>query len=163
VFPTQDGYISICAPKDEFVSGLFKAMDRADLLADERFGARDARVRNHIALHDMVSQWTRTLTTAEAADILTAHDVPNGPVRDPAEAMRDPNLLMRGETAKLEHPVYGAVEDIVVGGLPIRMSGSFTGFDRHAVPLGDTNESVYRELLGYSEERYAALVRDGVL
>lgn len=163
VFPTSDGYISICAPKDEFVVGLFQAMGRPELLQDERFGGRDARVRNHIELHDMVSQWTRTMTTDQAADLLTDCNVPNGPVRNPAEAMRDPNLLMRGETTKLEHPVYGAVEDIVVGGLPIRMSGSFTGFDKPAVTLGASNEGIYRDLLGYSEERLAALKRDGAI
>ncbi|MDP3670442.1 MAG: CoA transferase [Telluria sp.] len=163
VFPTLDGFISICAPKDDFVAGLFAAMKRPDLLGDERFGGRDARVRNHIALHDMVSQWTRTMTTSQAADLLSDHDVPNGPVRHPADAMRDPNLLMRGETTKLEHPVYGAVEDIVVGGLPIRMSGSFTGFDQHALTLGGSNEQIYRALLGYSQEKYDALVRDGVI
>lgn len=163
VFPTSDGYISICAPKDEFVAGLFRAMGREELLQDERFGGRDARVRNHVELHDMVSQWTRTMTTDVAADLLADFDVPNGPVRDPASAMRDPNLLMRGETAKLEHPVYGAVEDIVVGGLPIRMSGSFTGFDKPAVTLGASNADVYRDLLGYSEEQVQRLKADGAI
>lgn len=163
VFPTSDGYISICAPKDEFVAGLFQAMGRPELLQDERFGGRDARVRNHIELHDMVGQWTRTMSTAAATDLLADFNVPNGPVRNPAEAMRDPNLLQRGETTKLEHPVYGAVEDIVVGGLPIRMSGSFTGFDKPAVTLGASNQGIYGELLGYGEERLAALKRDGAI
>ncbi|WBS00689.1 CoA transferase [Pseudoduganella sp. SL102] len=163
VFPTSDGYISICAPKDEFVAGLFRAMGREELLADDRFGGRDARVRNHVALHDMISQWTRTMTTARAADLLADFEVPSGPVRNPADAMRDPNLLMRGETTKLEHPTYGAVEDIVVGGLPIRMSNSFTGFDKPAVTLGASNEAVYRELLGYSEEQFERLKADGAI
>lgn len=163
VFPTSDGYISICAPKDEFVAGLFRAMGREEMLADDRFGGRDARVRNHVALHDMISQWTRTMTTARAADLLADFEVPSGPVRNPADAMRDPNLLMRGETTKLEHPTYGAVEDIVVGGLPIRMSGSFTGFDKPAVTLGASNEAVYRELLGYSEEQFERLKADGAI
>ncbi|WP_395399578.1 CaiB/BaiF CoA transferase family protein [Pseudoduganella sp. UC29_106] len=163
VFPTSDGYISICAPKDEFVRGLFRAMQREELLGDERYGTRDARVRNHIELHDMVSQWTRTMTTEQAADLLADYDVPSGPVRNPGDAMRDPNLLMRGETTKLEHPQYGAVEDIVVGGLPIRMSGAFTGFDKPAVTLGASNEDVYRTMLGYSDEQLAELKRDGVV
>jgi crotonobetainyl-CoA:carnitine CoA-transferase CaiB-like acyl-CoA transferase len=163
VFPTSDGYIAICAPKDDFVSGLFRAMDRPDLMQDARFATRDARVRNHVELHDMVSAFTRTMTTHEAAEHLTDFDVPNGPVREPAEALRDPTLLARGETAKLQHPVYGAVEDIVVGGLPIRMSGAFTGFDKPAVTLGASNDEVYGRMLGLDPERIAALARDGVI
>ncbi|MFS2025284.1 CaiB/BaiF CoA transferase family protein [Massilia sp. CT11-137] len=163
VFPTSDGYIAICAPKDDFVSGLFRAMDRPDLMRDARFATRDARVRNHVELHDMVSAFTRTMTTDAAAERLTDFDVPNGPVREPAEALRDPTLLARGETAKLQHPVYGAVEDIVVGGLPIRMSGAFTGFDKPAVTLGASNGDVYGQMLGLDPERIAALARDGVI
>jgi len=163
VFPTSDGYISICAPKDEFVSGLFKAMGREELLQDPRFSTRDGRVRNHIELHDLVSGFTRTLSTPEAAERLTDFGVPNGPVREPADALRDPTLLARGETAKLLHPTYGAVEDIVVGGLPIRMSGAFTGFDKPAVTLGASNSDVYGHMLGLAPERIAALERDGVI
>lgn len=163
VFPTSDGYISICAPKDEFVADLFRAMGREELLEDPLYSSRDARVRNHIALHDMVSLWTRTMDTAQAADVLAEHGVPSGPVRNPGEAMRDPNLLMRGETTQLHHPVYGAVEDVIVGGLPIRMSGAFTGYDKPAVALGATNEEVYRNMLGYTQEQYEALRRDGVI
>ena len=163
VFPTRDGYISICAPKDDFVAGLFNAMDRPELMQDPRFATRDARVRNHIELHDMVSAFTRTMSTDEAAERLTDFDVPNGPVREPAEALRDPTLLARGETTKLLHPTYGAVEDIVVGGLPIRMSGAFTGFDRPAVTLGASNHEVYGQMLGLDPERIAALARDGVI
>jgi CoA:oxalate CoA-transferase len=163
VFPTQDGYISICAPKDEFVSGLFKAMNREELLQDPRFATRDGRVRNHIEVHDLVSAFTRTLSTVDAAERLTDFGVPNGPVREPAEALRDPTLLARGETAKLLHPIYGAVEDIVVGGLPIRMSGAFTGFDKPAVTLGASNGEVYGHMLGLDPERIAALARDGVI
>lgn len=163
VFPTQDGYVSICAPKDEFVVGLFRAMGQPALIDDERFRGRDARVHNHVILHDMVSNWTRTLRTEQAVDVLTECNVPNGAVRDPADAMRDPNLLLRGETTKLEHPVYGAVEDIVVGGLPIRMSGSFTGFDKPAVTLGASNEAIYGDLLGLDAARISALKGDGVI
>jgi crotonobetainyl-CoA:carnitine CoA-transferase CaiB-like acyl-CoA transferase len=163
VFPTRDGYISICAPKDDFVAGLFRAMGRDDLLRDPRFATRDARVRNHIELHDMVSAFTLTMSTSEAAGCLTDHGVPNGPVREPAEALRDPDVLARGETTRLEHPVYGAVEDIIVGGLPIRMSGAFTGFDKPAVTLGASNADVYGVMLGLDGARIEALARAGVI
>lgn len=163
VFPTSDGYISICAPKQDFVKGLFGAMGRPELLDDPRFATRDARVANHLELHDLVSAFTRTLSTAQAAELLTDFEVPNGPVREPAEAMRDPNLLARGETAKLLHPVYGAVEDIVVGGLPIRLSGASTALDRPAVTLGASNQDVYGSLLGLDAQRIAALARDGAI
>jgi len=163
VFATRDGHIAISAPKDAFAAGLFRAMGRAELIQDERFCSLGARVRHQAALHELVGAWTATMGTGALADLLTDHGVPNGPVREPAAAARDPNLLARGDTTRLEHPVYGAVEDVVVGGLPIRMSGSFTGFDRPAVTLGASNGAIFRELLGYSQETLDRLARDGVI
>lgn len=163
VFATSDGHIALSAPKDEFAGGLFRAMGRPELLQDERFCSLAARVRHQAALHEMVGAWTRTMATGAAAELLTDHGVPNGPVRDPATAARNPDLLARGETTRLEHPTYGAVDDIVVGGLPLRMSESFTGFNQPAVTLGASNDAVYRELLGLSLQELERLRRDGVI
>jgi CoA:oxalate CoA-transferase len=163
VFATKDGHIAVCAPTDDFSATLFAAMGRPELREDPRFGTRDARVSNHEALHALVSGWMAGLSTDVAVQTLEQHGVPSGRVRSPGEATRDPRLLARGETEALEHPVYGAVEDIIVGGLPIRMTGSFTGFDRPAPGLGAHNAAVYGELLGLSADELATLKADGVL
>jgi CoA:oxalate CoA-transferase len=163
VFATQDGHIAICAPTDAFTDGLFQAMGREDLRADPRFASRDQRVRHHGLLHQALQDWTLTCSSEAAVQRLEAHGVPCGRVRDPGEAVRDPRLLMRGETEAVEHPVYGAVGDIVVGGLPVRMTGSFTGFDQPAPWLGEHNDAVYGDWLGLPAEQLAALRADGVV
>lgn len=163
IFATQDGHVAICAPTDAFTGGLLQAMGREDLRADPRFASRDQRVRHHHELHRLVQDWTRTLDSADAVQRLEAHGVPCGRVRDPGEAVRDPRLLRRGETEAIEHPRYGAVGDIVVGGLPIRMTGSFAGFDRAAPWLGQHNDAVYGDGLGLSADERAALKADGVI
>jgi CoA:oxalate CoA-transferase len=163
VFATRDGHIAVCAPTDEFSATLFAAMGRPALREDPRFASRDARVVHHEALHALMADWLATLDTDAAVAVLETHGVPSGRVRSPGEATRDPRLLGRGETERLAHPVYGEVEDIVVGGLPIRMTGSFTGFDRAAPALGEHNEAIYGELLGIGAAELAALKADGVL
>lgn len=163
VFATRDGYVAICAPTDGFTSSLFAAMDRPELRDDERFSSRDQRVKNNAALHELVGDWVKTQSTDDAVQRLEDCGVPSGRVRDPGEATRDPRLLARGETEVLEHPKYGAVDDIIVGGLPIRMTGSFTGFDRAAPGLGEHNQLVYGELLGLSEQELSSMTEDGVI
>lgn len=163
IFATQDGHLAICAPTDTFTDGLLQAMGRDDLRGDARFASRDQRVRHHGELHGLVQDWTRTLSSADAVQRLESHGVPCGRVRDPGEAVRDPRLLMRGETEAIEHPSYGAVGDIVVGGLPIRMTGSFTGFDRAAPWLGEHNDAVYGDWLDLGADERAALKAAGVI
>ena len=163
VFPTADGHVAICAPTDGFSAALFDAMDQPQLREDPRFVGRDQRVQHGTELHQRVGEWTRTLSTDAAVQRLEDCGVPSGRVRDPGEAARDPRLLARGETEFVEHPVYGAVGDIVVGGLPIRMTGSFAGFDRPAPGLGQHNTTVYRELLGLDDAQLSDLVAQGAI
>lgn len=163
VFATADGWIAVCAPTDGFAGSLFDAMGQSELRTDPRYASRDQRVRNSTELHASVEAWLRGLSTDEAVQRLEAAGVPSGRVRDPGEATRDARLLARGETERLEHPVYGAVDDIVVGGLPIRMTGSFTGFDRAAPTLGEHNALVYGEMLGLSETELQALAAAGAI
>ena len=45
-----------------------------------------------------------------------------------AALLRTARLLMRGETEPVEHPTYGAVGDIVVGGLPVGLQSQIAQF-----------------------------------
>ena len=163
IFPTQDGHIAICAPTDGFTASLFDAMGCPELAKDERFVSRDQRVQNHEGLHALIEAWTRSLSTDEAVERLERAEVPSGRVRDPGQAVRDPRLLARGETEVIEHPTYGAVEDIIVGGLPIRMTGAFAGFDKPAPGLGQHNADVFSQFLGLDAAAIDQLRAEGVV
>jgi crotonobetainyl-CoA:carnitine CoA-transferase CaiB-like acyl-CoA transferase len=71
-------------------------------------------------------------------------------------------VLRRGETAPLAHPLHGPVEGVFGPGLPIRFSAAETALGPPPL-LGEHNESVYRELAGYSAEELADLAARGVV
>jgi crotonobetainyl-CoA:carnitine CoA-transferase CaiB-like acyl-CoA transferase len=89
------------------------------------------------------------------------HGVPAAPVRSPAEAVRDPRVLARGETVSLEHPELGRVADLIGPGLPIRFSGAAAGATRPAPAVGQDNELVYGDWLGYGADTLEQLRRNG--
>jgi crotonobetainyl-CoA:carnitine CoA-transferase CaiB-like acyl-CoA transferase len=149
VYPTSDGYIAICAPTEIFARSLFSVMGRPELEDDPRFTTRDLRVVHVQELDAMVEQFTRSLSTAEAVARFEQAGVPAAEVRDPNAAVRDPRLLARGETVPVLHPQYGTVDDVIGIGMPIRFSAAATGFDRPAPGLGEHNQLVYGEILGY--------------
>lgn len=163
VFATTDGYVAVCAPTDGFTAALFNAMGQPRLATDPRFASRDQRVKNSSELHGLLQAWMGTVSTDDAVEALEAAGVPSGRVRDPGEATRDERLLARGETERIEHPIYGPVDDIIVGGLPIRMTGAFAGFDKPAPNLGEHNDHIYGELLGLNEAELDALNAEGVI
>jgi CoA:oxalate CoA-transferase len=163
LYRTKDGYISICAPTEVFARSLFEAMGREDLITDPRFVNRDARVENVKELDAMIDEFTSRYTKAEALAILESAGVPSAEVRNPDEAVRDPRVLARGETVRLEHPKYGAVDEVYGMGIPIRFSGAAAGFDQPAPALGEHNEAVYGGMLGYPKERLEHLRSSGVI
>jgi crotonobetainyl-CoA:carnitine CoA-transferase CaiB-like acyl-CoA transferase len=153
VYPTSDGYIAICAPTEVFARSLFSVMGRPELEHDARFTTRDRRVVNVQELDAMVAEFTRSLPTAELAARLEQGGVPAAEVRDPNAAVRDPRLVARGETVPIPHPEFGAVGEVMGMGMPIRFSQSTAGFDRPAPRLGEHNQFVYGELLGYPPQK----------
>ena len=164
VFECADGYIALVAVHEKLARGLFKAMGRPELGEDPRFSSRDVRVSNASELEEMINAWSRTLPTSIVVNKLEAQGVPVAPVRHPEDALVDPRVIARKETMPVAHPAYGSKIDLRTAGVPIQFSGARTGFDRVLpVSIGEHNHAVYRDVLGYSDERIAELAAEGVI
>lgn len=163
ILAAEDGHIALCAPTDTFAHGVLRAMDRAELVEDDRFRTRDERVRNAEQLHGLIQRWCRDRPVAEILRRFTEHGVPAAEVREPREAVRDPLVREREEVVPVSHPRYGDVADLAATGVPIRFSCARAGFERPAPALGEHNDAVYRERLGYSERELAELAADAVI
>jgi crotonobetainyl-CoA:carnitine CoA-transferase CaiB-like acyl-CoA transferase len=111
----------------------------------------------------MLEAFTSARGSAELIAVFDRHGVPAAEVRSPRDAVRDPRVILRGETVPLEHPTYGRVADMIGMGVPIVFSDSATGFDRPAPAIGEHNDDVYGDLLGYSPEAIASLRADDVI
>lgn len=163
VYRAGTGYVAICAFTDPFAHGLFRAMAQPELSADPRFGTRDGRVRHATEVDACVEGWTSTRSVEAILEALAPEGVPCAEVRDPSHAIRDPRVVGRGDTVPLEHPDHGAVADLYGTGLPVTFSETRAGFTQPAPSLGQHNQQVYGELLGYSEARIDQLRADGVI
>jgi crotonobetainyl-CoA:carnitine CoA-transferase CaiB-like acyl-CoA transferase len=157
IYPTKDSFIAICAPTEVMAHGFFAATDHPELSDDEKFATRNARVKNCRELDAFIERFTRSLTSSEALARLERAGVPAAEVRDAYAATHDPRVVQRGETVPLMHPKYGAVEDVYGMGIPITFSGSNVGFNQPPPALGEHNDMVYGQILGYSPERIAEL------
>jgi CoA:oxalate CoA-transferase len=163
IYPTHDGFIAICAPTEIFAQALFVVMDQPSLGTNPKFATRDSRVKHVDELNCLIQQWTKSLNTKQVLAKLDLGGVPAAEVRDTNAAVRDPQVIARGETMPLSHPKYGTVGDVYGMGLPIRFSGSTAGFDQPAPALGEQNEDVYCGVLGYSAEKIQELKSQKVI
>lgn len=162
-YRTRDGFVSICAPMEVFAKALFSAIGRPELNSDPRFSTRDERVVNVREVDRIIEEYTERFTAAEVVATLEAAGVPSAQVRNTEQAVRDARVVARGETVKLSHPKYGEVDEVYGMGMPLQFSGAQVGFDQPPPNVGQHNDAIYDDLLGYSAERIAELRRDGVI
>ena len=153
-------FIAIIAINENHWSGLLNAMDRNDLAGDPRYSSKVQRVRNMEVVDQLISDWTRRHTKAEAFRIFGLHKVPSAPVRDLIEVTNDAHMHERGMLEWIDHPQFGR---IVVPNSPLRLHGTD---QLHNVPsprLGQHNHEVLGGMLKLSAEDLAKLEAEGVI
>jgi crotonobetainyl-CoA:carnitine CoA-transferase CaiB-like acyl-CoA transferase len=163
IYQSADGHVAICAPTEQFARGVFAAIGHPEFEADPRYATRDARVAHVDALNGVIEAFTRTQSTETLLALLERHGVPAAEVRSPAEAVRDPRVIERGETVRLDHPQFGRVADVVGMGVPIAFSDASAAQMRTAPGVGQDNALVYGEWLGYGTPGVERLRAEGVI
>ncbi|KVC88652.1 CoA-transferase [Burkholderia ubonensis] len=153
-FQTRDGWIIVAVGNDGQFRKFVEAGSRPELADDERFATNPARVRHRETLVPILADMVRTLDKNAWIAALEAAGVPCGPINDLEEVFDDEQVVARGMQVELPHPC-GANVKLVRN--PIRMSA--TPPDARSAPplLGAHTDAVLRELLGYDDERIAAL------
>ncbi|KWD14709.1 CoA-transferase [Burkholderia ubonensis] len=153
-FQTRDGWIIVAVGNDGQFRKFVEAGGRAELADDERFATNPARVRHRETLVPILADMVKTLDKDAWIAALEAAGVPCGPINDLEEVFDDEQVVARGMQVELPHPC-GANVKLVRN--PIRMSA--TPPDARSAPplLGAHTDAVLRELLGYDDERIAAL------
>jgi CoA:oxalate CoA-transferase len=160
VFKGPDGYIVIMALQLQWPN-LCKAMARPDLEHDPRFSEPGPRAKNQDALNPQIEAWLATFANdAAALARLEEFRVPCAPVINPAEAQKYEYFEKRGALRTVQDPILG---DFVIPGFPLRFSEQPEFPTLTAPLLGQHNESVLGELLGYPTTRIKQLTSDGVL
>jgi len=158
-FPTADGYVVVACASENLWPKFCEALDRPDLVADDRFGTNDDRVRNRetleAILEDEIADYDTEAITARFQD----HGVPANPVNDMADVFDHPQVAARTMRRSLSHPTAGEVE---MPGSPMNFAAAATTFDRHPPTLGEHTAEILREL-GYDDATIERLREDGVL
>ena len=160
-YPSSDGrFVCIVAAAQNNFERLCQAMDRPDLLADDRYATPAARAKNNNAINQIVADWAAQLTATEIEARCVAADVPVGTAYDAADLSNDDHVRARGDILTVADPVIGAVRQQAP--FP-RLAGQ-----KHSVPsgaprLGEHTDAVFTEVLGFDADRLAALRSEGVI
>lgn len=159
-FQTKDGhYIVIMGALAQHFPRLAQLIGRDDLATAPGYQNRLERADHAEEINAAIQAWmdTQTITVVEAA--MEKLGIPFGRVQTIEELMKDPHLMARNRIAEVE--VDGQKKTILG---PYPTLSDTPGTIRTACPkLGEHNEEVYGNVLGFSKDEVAALKNDGVI
>lgn len=152
-------YAFIQLASREMWEALCNAIDRADLITDERFSRGAARAENAQALRAEVGAWMLQQDKFDVMRILGEAGVPCSAIYDSTDMFHDPHLKSRDFFLTLQHPTQG---EYTAMRSPIRMSASKV--DPTVAPdIGEHSQSILREELNLADAEISELVDQGII
>ena len=160
-YRTRDGkWVAIACTSDRIFQRLTRAMNREDMADDPRYLTGNRRVEHREELDDIVSTWAGSFDKDALIELLDSEEVPVGAINSIADIFQDPQFEARGSMIEIDDPVMGKIK---MPGIVPRMSRGL-GRVEHLVPaLGQHNQDIYGEFLGFSPEKLATLKAEGVI
>ncbi|MGC1400527.1 CaiB/BaiF CoA transferase family protein [Candidatus Binatus sp.] len=155
----KDGFIMIAAVKPNNFEALARAVGHPEWMNDARYATAKGRAANWSWFMSMLDEWAATRTMEECEAILTEGSVPCSRYYTVREALQHPHLAERGS--------FEVIDD---GAGPLKVPNPAFKFGNanaqarnYVAALGADNAVVLSSVLGYSEERIAALYEKQIL
>ena len=142
LFPTKDGRIALAVAQPRHWDLLCAAMERVDLMTDERSESNAARLKNVDWVEEQIVAWTSQHTRAEIMAKLDGN-IPVGPVQDMSDIYVDSHVAAR-QMLETCHP-GGDNPDISLAANPIKFTATPTSLYQTPPTLGQHNEEVLAE------------------
>ena len=158
-FETQDRPITLGLGNDGIFKRFWQAVEQPAVADDPRYATNAMRCAVRAEIVDKVQTVLRTQTREHWLKKFVAHNVPAGPVNSAEEAARDPELMARG----LFYTATDGERRIPQVGLGIAVDDNNASYRSAPPRLGEHNDKVLGELLGYSSEKLAQLKTQKVI
>lgn len=156
-FETADGHINIACLNQKLWRVFCDAIDRTDLVSDDRFVTNADRVRNMDALEEEIETVLAQRTTEEWIDVFVEDaGIPAGPVHDVENALHNEQVEARDVISE----VTDGDRTVPVIEHPLNYGQADTGFKSPPPKLGEDNHEVFRDI-GYTERELEALEESG--
>ncbi len=161
-FEAKDGMFVIGCGNDKLYNLLCsKVLMREDLMTDPRYSTNSTRIENADTLKPEIEKWSTERTVDECVESILAAGVPAAPINDLKRVTTCEHIAGAREMfVDVHHPIIG---DMKVNGNPIKLLDTMPKVVAPAPGLGEHNEEVYGEMLGFDSAKLAELKENGVL
>jgi len=158
----DDQWVAIAVRSDDEWRAFCHVLGEPDWTQEERFATVLGRKGNEDDLERLVEEWTATRTAEDVMWLMQEAGVPAGTVGlgVNGDLFADPQLEHRRAFRHLEHPIIG---NHVYNAPSYILSKTPNHMHKAGPCLGEDNEYVYRELLGYTDDDISDFLVEGVI
>jgi len=156
----KDGYVMITLGGDHHWDGLLHVLGDPDWAREEKFQGELGKYKYAQEINGHIADWMKDYTKDELYHRCQALNCPIGMVTTVADLVASKQLEARGFFGKVEHSVMGQVSCPTS---PYRFSETPHRFHCAAPMLGEHNEEVFVNRLGYSKEDLVRMREAGVI
>jgi crotonobetainyl-CoA:carnitine CoA-transferase CaiB-like acyl-CoA transferase len=148
-FMTKDGHwVVLVTSTDSTFNRLAKAMDREDMLSDEKFYTNSKRLENNEETNRIVADWIRTMNRDELLQKLDEYGVPVSPILSIKDIFEHPQYKERENIVTVSHPRLGQIK---MPGIVPKFEKTPGSIRSIAPDLGEHNFEVLQGMLGLTE------------
>ena len=156
IYEAKDRFITAGAVSDAEWQGMCKALEREDLIEDERFATPAGRVSNAQERKEItgveISKWESEKILAR----FKAEGVPSAPLLDRMELLGNEQIIANQSVLKLNYEEFGEVRQARPAA---RFEKTPSEILRPAPKLGEHSKEILLNL-GYSEEKISSLISE---
>ncbi len=160
IFPTKTAEMVVIAFKENEWENLCKAIDRNDLIADQRFKTAANRTRSHTVLESILCEVLRKKTRDEWISIFDKAGLTCSPVNNIEQVVKDPQVRAREMIIELTHPRLGKLNMV---GTPMKFSRTPCQINKASPELGEHNKEILTDQLNFSEAEIEKLREEEVI
>ena len=155
-----DNWVAIVARDEKEWAALCQAAGHPEWRTDPRFATLPDRLRHRAELDALIEGWTAQHEAGEVEALLVGVGVAAHRVARSVDVFADPQVAHRGHFTEVEHPVVGRVP---LETSRMRFSRTPARLPVPAPTYGQHTHQVLKEILGYDDDRIAALAAAGAL
>ena len=156
----EERWAAIAVATDAEWEALCRVMGNPEWARDPRFATLLGRKHDEEELNRLIAGWTRNYTPEQLMELLQGAGVACGVVQTAEDLFKDRQLNHRQHWHFLKHEVMGPHGYEAPA---YRLSKTPARLWRAAPCLGQDNEFMYEEQLGYSDEEVTQFLLDGVI
>ena len=156
IYKAKDRHITAGAVSDAEWKGMCRALNREDLIEDERFATPAGRVSNSQERKEITGQEISKWNSQEILSRLQAEGVPSAPLLDRMELLGNEQILANESILRLNYERFGEVRQARPAA---RFEKTPSEITNPAPLLGEHGREILLEI-GYSEEEISKLLSE---